>query len=311
MRTEDLVTARFARNYVAGLVKNAKREYIVDNMNANHNNHKKFWDNIHRLHAHKQDEPNISLKKHDTSNPISDQNTPYFVSDFFVNIGTKLANNHPFNKDTYAFHGHEYPEVFDIHPVDHTIVQKEISNLQIGKPTSIDNISTKIRKDALLALLNQFTYLINLSISHKTFPDKWKIAKVSPIHKDGDRTLVSIYGSISVLPVPSMILERLVQIQLFEYLENTNILDVNQGGFRKNYSTTSITCSLLDNVYLNMNNQKLTHAILVDFCKAFDSINHELILFKLWKCGVTNNSIKWFESYLHGRKQMTIVNKIF
>ena len=93
-----------------------------------------------------------------------------------------------------------------------------------------------------------------------------------------------------------------------EYLENYGILDVNQGGFRKNNSTTATTASMLDDVFTNINNQQITYSIFIDFRKAFDSINREILLKKLVKLGFHQTSVDWFENYPIARMQYTVVN---
>ena len=85
--------------------------------------------------------------------------------------------------------------------------------------------------------------------------------------------------------------------------KENNILDVNQGGFRKNNSTTATTASMLDDFYNNIDNQQITYAVFIDFRKAFDSINHTILL-------EYHNAVKWFENYLTNRTQYTTVNGI-
>ena len=183
----------------------------------------------------------------------------------------------------YWYIGQNLPETFEIHEIEEELVLKEIKNLKIGKPSGLYTLSTRVIGDTFSVLITQVTHLMNLSIRQKVFPEKWKIAKVTPIPKDGNPTMITNYRPISILPTPSKILEHIIQLQLLEYLDLNNILDVNQGGFRKNYSTTAITTNLLDDIYFNMNEQRTTNAVFIDFCKAFDSINHELVLLKLKK----------------------------
>ena len=89
-----------------------------------------------------------------------------------------------------------------------------------------------------------------------------------------------------------------MQSQTMDYLEENNILDINQGGFRKNNSTTSTTAKLLDDIYENINNQQITFSTFIDFRKALDSINHEILLEKLGKLGFQQNTISWYKNYL-------------
>ena len=301
---KDLSTARIARNYVAGLVKDAKRDYVMERIDIHKNNHKKFWDKVHLLLQNKQDDPIISLKHKDTGAWIPQKDIPDYINTFFVNIGTDLSRNNSFEKEYYQFHDAVHPVAFELTEVTEEDVLKEIGRLEIGKSSAIDHISTKIFKDAFTILLHQLTHF---SISIGIFPTKWKTAKVTPIPKDGDLSSVNNYRPISLLPVPSKILEHLIQNQLLNNLEANDILDGEQGGFRKGRSTSETTASLLDDIYLNMNNQILTSSVFVNFSKAFDSINHELIFLKLQKIGMSESALNWFKSYLTDRQQTTIV----
>ena len=103
-------------------------------------------------------------------------------------------------------------------------------------------------------------------------------------------------------------MERLIQSQTMAYLEVNDILDVNQGGFRKNNSSTSTTSKMLDNIYENINCQQATYSVFIDFRKAFDSVNHKILLLKLTKLGFLPNTISWFKNYLLERTQYTVVN---
>ena len=204
----------------------------------------------------------------------------------------------------------ELPPVFKLTSVTEYDVLREVQKLKITKSSAIPNVSTKILKDAFEALVQQLTFLFNLSIFTCNFPTKWKCANVTPLFKTGDPTDVNNYRPISQLPTPSKILEHLIHTQVTNYFDTFDILDSNQGGFRKNHSTTATTSHFLDDIYVNINNQKPTLAVFIDFKKAFDSVNHNIILKKLKKLGLHPNTIDWFRSYLASRTQITSVNQI-
>ena len=186
----------------------------------------------------------------------------------------------------------------------------KIKSIKLSKPSGIENISTKVIKDSLWALAHQFTWLLNSSIRTSQIPDDWKKARVSLIPKDGDLSDINNFRPIAILPIVSKILEHLVQSQTMLYLEENNILDSNHGGFRKNNSTTSTTAAMLDDIYTNINKHQLTYAVFIDFRKAFDSINHAILIKKLFKLGFHRNTISWYQNYLTNRTQYTVVNGI-
>ena len=181
-------------------------------------------------------------------------------------------------------------------PVEIESVLLEIQNLKIFKPSGIENVSTKIIKDALWILAYQFTWLINLSLRTAQVPTEWKRAKISLIPKDGNLLDINNFRPIAILPVVTKIMEHLIQSQTMSYLETNNILDVHQGGFRKNNSTTATTLSSLDDIYTNINNKQIIYSVFIDFRKAFDSITHEILLKKMEKLGFDNSTLQWFQN---------------
>ena len=147
-----------------------------------------------------------------------------------------------------------------------------------------------------------------MSIRTSQVPLEWKSAKISLVPKDGNLTGINNFRPIAILPTVSKIMEHLIQSQTMKYLEDNGILDVNQGGFRKNNSTTATTSAMLYDIYTNINNQQLTYSIFIDFRKAFDSINHEILLRILKKLGFNESAVDWFRNYLTDRTQSTVVN---
>ena len=137
--------------------------------------------------------------------------------------------------------------------------------------------------------------MYDLSLQCGIVPDSWKHATIIPFQKEGDTKDANNLRPISLLPLPDKILEKLVQKQLSHYLENNNILDENQRGFRPKHSTTDSFVKLTENIYLAMNNREFTTVVYVDLRKAFDTVNHQILLKKLGKIGVCNNIKDWFE----------------
>ena len=113
---------------------------------------------------------------------------------------------------------------------------------------------------------------------------------------------------ISLLPLPGKIAERIMHTHLSNFLENNNLLNQNQGGFRKGRSTISTVAKFTDDILLNMNNKVPTVASFIDLRKAFDTINHEILLKKLPSFGLDDHIINWLENYLTNRKQICSVN---
>ena len=164
-----------------------------------------------------------------------------------------------------------------------------------NKTSGPDKVSMSVLKDCLPVVLGPITNIINCSFATSTFPDDMKLAEVIPLLKDGDHEVASNNRPLSLLNTVSKICERAVLNQFNSYLTRSKRLSVQQSGNKKQHSTDLlITDHLLD----AMDNKKLSAVILIDLSKAFDSISHSILLKKLSAIGVSQETVKWFESYL-------------
>jgi hypothetical protein len=154
-----------------------------------------------------------------------------------------------------------------------------------------------------LYIAEPLSHLINKSFLTGSFPDCLKIAKVCPIFKSGDKHLFSNYRPISILPSFSKIYEKVVACRLLKFFESGNILVQNQYGFRKNHSTYMAAIEMLDKISAAIDNGEHPIGIFIDLSKAFDTINHSILLDKLEYYGIRGFALRWFESYLQSRQQ--------
>jgi hypothetical protein len=145
--------------------------------------------------------------------------------------------------------------------------------------------------------------IINRSITTSTFPDLWKLAVVLPLPKTPNPTSENDLRPISILPCLSKILERVVCAQLTAYLEGNNILPEAQSGFRAGRSTTTALLDVTDALLCAQDKGLCTVLVLLDFSRAFDALNIDLLLSKLSFYGFDGKTIKWFNSYLSRRSQ--------
>ena len=158
-------------------------------------------------------------------------------------------------------------------------------------------------RDAFIFLIPKLTYLINCSFKTGIFPDKWKLANIIPLFKGGNRNTVGNFRPVSLLPLPSKIIEKVVHNRITDFIETHGLLDVNQGGFRKKQSTINTIAKLTNYIFDGINNRVITLACFIDMAKAFDTVNHELLPKKLAKLGMGNILLKWIKNYLTNRKQ--------
>ena len=145
-------------------------------------------------------------------------------------------------------------------------------------------------------------------MSQGLFPDSWKIARVAPIHKTGPTDDQSNYCPISVLPVVSRLYEKLVFDQMYSFLNDNKLLYSKQSGFRMLHSVLTCLLKFTNDWYLNIDKGKFTSVTFIDFKKAFDTVNHEILLKKLYLYGIREKEFRWFRSYLSNRKQCCTVN---
>ena len=161
-------------------------------------------------------------------------------------------------------------------------------------------------KDGFLALIKQLKFVMNLSLKTGLFPDMWKSATVTPIPISGDLTNVNNIRPISQTALPGKLLEKHIHTKLVSFLEENNLLCSNQGGFRKNKSTTQTVYQLINEIANAKNRAEFTLALYLDLAKSFDSINHDLLLYKLYMIGIRGMYLKWLQSYMSDRKQVVV-----
>ena len=151
--------------------------------------------------------------------------------------------------------------------------------------------------------MRTLTYLYQLSLERGVFPDDLKIAKVIPTYQAGDNSDISNYRRISVLPCFPKILECLMYNRLYKYLKENNILYEKQFGFQSRYSTNDAIVQLVDKIFNSFEKEQFTLGVFIDLPKAFDTVDHSILLNKLKLYGITDKNLAWSESYLSNRTQ--------
>ena len=165
-----------------------------------------------------------------------------------------------------------------------------------------DEISNRMLKSVKHEIVKSLTLIVNQIINTGIFPDVLKFAKIIPLHKKGDVNLISNYRPISLLPTISKIVERAIYNQLFIYFTGNNLLSEQQYGFRAKHSTELAAIKLVDYINKEMDNKHTPVNIYIDLSKAFDTINYEILLYKLEYYGVTGVPLELLKNDLTNRK---------
>ena len=172
----------------------------------------------------------------------------------------------------------------------------------------LDKIPAGILKDSNEIIAPYLTYIYNCSISKAILPDERKMEKVSTIFKSGSKEDCGNYRPISILSSVAKIFEKLVCNQLKNYLSEQNILRKYQSGFRNGHSTSSSLLKTTNSWLLNIDSGMINGVLFLDLKKAFDTIDNDILLRKLFLYGVKGITLDWFGSYLSDRAQVCKIN---
>ena len=147
-------------------------------------------------------------------------------------------------------------------------------------------------------------------LSTGIYPNTWKLANVTPIHKKNDKQLINNYRPISLLPICSKLFEKLIFDQLYSFLTTNNLITKNQSGFRPSDSTTNQLLDLVDTIHQSFDSSPTleVRAVFMDISKAFDKVWHDGLIFKLKQNGVSGTLLELFGDYLSNRKQRVVLN---
>jgi len=257
-----------------------------------------------------QKQPLSNEFKHESGAKITD---PKIISnefnDFFVNVGPSLASkiqNMGRNYDDYL--KEPIQKSMFMKPIVELEIIKIINTFDQYKSAGHDEIGNLIVKRVANEIALPLTMIFNLSFTSGTVPNNLKVAKVIPIYKKDDADQFSNYRPVSVLPCFSKILERLVFNRCTQFIDGHDILNKQQFGFRANHSTYMAIMQVVDKLNKAVENNESTIGIFLDLSKAFDTIDHNILLYKMKHYGFRGVVYDWFESYLNNRKQYVNFN---
>ena len=299
------------------LVKKAKSEVDKAKNNYHKNlaeeqgpNKRKFWDDISDI------EPLLNatingIKDENTGEIIPEEELPERINNFFINIGAKLASRTkiiPLEDKVYI--PKLNPVKYDIKVFDSCDIINKLNTTDTRKSSGMENISTDYLIRSMGILIREITHLYSTIIKTGIYPQEWKIAIVTPIPKISHPQKCGDLRPISILPLPGRIFEKLASDQMTKHLEDSGYFADQQCGFRKKRSTTKSLITLLDEIIEGMNEGDVAVTIFFDLQKAFDTVDHKLLIWKLERAGFGENTCNLMANYLSNRKQATKYNNI-
>jgi len=328
MRERDLIYEKFAkendpalrssyhlsyktyRNRIVNLIRSSKKQYFASFFEECHSNIKKTWDGIRDL-------INVSKKASNRLRKIiqgdkvftKDTDIANKMNDFFVNIGSSVEAKIPTSAKTfYDYLGANNPSTFFARECTHDEVKEIIQNFSVSKACGPFSIPCKILKNYSHILVKPLSALVNKSLSEGIFPTLLKSALVCPIFKKDDKTKCSNYRPISLLSNIGKIYERVMYNRIESFLHSFDIIYRLQFGFRKKYSTNHALLSIVEQIRSNLDNKTFSCGVFVDLEKAFDTVNHNILLKKLDHYGIRGKDNNWIRSYLTNRTQCVSIN---
>lgn len=230
------------------------------------------------------------------------------LADYFNNFFVNVAIPHNVVSPTSSVFNYGIMDSIFLHPTDEAEVQTTITSLSNSKSLDADNLQVKPIKYVIEYIAPLLTHIYNLALESGIFPSTMKRAKVSVFYKGGDKNLATNYRPISILPVFSKGLEKIIFTRISNFLEKHNALTDAQFGFRKARSTETALLAMKETIVHNIENGDFTLGLFVDFSKAFDSLNHQILHKKLSSFGIRGTSLCLINSYLSNRSQFVCLN---
>ena len=295
------------RNNLTTITRRCKYNYVRQQFEIYKNDIKKTFKCMNNLMGCQSKREISEIKINDVIH-VNEAEIANLFSEYFENVPINLRNQIPPCPidDFKRFLGTSSVNQMEYDCASEDEVIKIIGSLE-NKSARLDSIPVFIYKNINEVIAPIICDLFNSSIMEGNFPEILKIAEILPIHKSGPRSNLNNYRPISLLSTLSKIFEKLMCTRLKNHLFFNNVLHDNQFGFRTNCSTSDAIAQFLDGCYDSLNCRKVTVSVFLDLSKAFDTLDHKILVQKLYHIGIRGALLEWFESYLKSRKQRVTI----
>ena len=313
-KRKDMANNCLWRNKTKSLISNSKMQIYSKSIEENKRNPKKLWKHIHDL-TNKSKLHSTRTVDNQEGEPLLDpEKTAKSFNDFFTSIFQQYSKDNTnsccVSEKLRTFVQSQMPAevMFEIPPVSISFEQKQLDSLDPSKATGLNGLSAKFLRLSSSVIAVPIMKILNLRITTGLFQDSFKKAKITPCFKKGDKSDMSMYRPISVLPLLSKLLERHVADNLKSYLNEYELLYERQSGFRANHSCETALTAIIDDWITAIANNEIVGTVLLDLSKAFDLVNNNLLLEKMQQYQLSAASLQWFQSYFNNRLQQVSIS---
>jgi len=292
-------------------IRQAKIKYYSNQLNKNKLDIKKTWSIINEVSG-KEKKKSFSIPRKifcDNKHITNEAEIYHEFNKYFVNLGPSQASKIviPIKKFD-DFIGEKSISCISNEKISYKELNKALTELKRNKSCGYDDITSNVAIHVVECIRKPLFYLITSSFEHSTFPDKLKVAKVNPVYKNGDCNNMSNYRPISLLPVFSKIYEKVIYNRIYTYLKINKLLYKNQFGFQKGCSTEHAIIELTNEIFQCFDKGEQVLGVFIDLSKAFDTVDHGILLSKLKHYGINGLMYEWIKKNLSNRGQF-VINK--
>ena len=287
----------------------AKKKYYFNELSRHKNNLTQKWKIINEIISHKKHQQDgINVIKDSSENKIFDKSVICnMLNNYFTNLGPSMDAKIP-KTSTKQFDIPSKIKSFQYDYITPEEILSEFAKLDTSKASGPENVPNKLYKIIAPILSPHLSKIFNQCYEVGIFPSILKSAKVIPVYKSGPKDQINNYRPISILSPIAKIFEKLLYNRLEKFLFSNKVITNQQFGFRKNYSTEMAIIDLHNKLQKNVDEGDYTCCIFLDLSKAFDTVNHKILLQKIKKYGIRGNMYTLLSNYLNNRKQFTTCN---